>query len=377
MLRRFQRPSKHRSAFMLRRFLRPPRYIDRDLRFDDFYDPRSIDPDLCFGGLNYFCRSIDRDLCFGESTRASTTNDIAPPPLYWRTKAASAKLDKSPSKHTSQTGIDTVPNAPDTSPCAAPAARLPPNVPFTVPWSVIRRFARRRRWASGLNGHSLRTTRAQLAGPRYDPWSVTPRFALRRPWPSSLRMRRGTNVAQTPSKTSPRIACATHRPRLPQRSAHRSPVGHPALGTSSTLAVEPANTTPHECHANTFADIATNRLHDAPAASPQPSRPPFPRRSPGALHLVDPGSGPADPKGRKLNAHPGGPVTRARPTTHRQCQQNAPRSSPSHPRQSALSAWPEQCCIFVNTDGPRAKSHSGGASMKAVQRVDRMKPRSR
>ena len=238
-------------------------------------------------------------------------------------------------------------------------------------------------------------------------------------------MRRGTNVAQTPSKTSPRITCATHRPRLaqrsvhrslvghpalctsstlalepanatrrkpaqtpsprsprtgrvsPQRSAHQSPVGHPALCTSSTLAVEPANTTPHECRANTFADIATNRLHGAPAASPQPSRPPFPRRSPGALHLVDPGSGPADPKGRKLNAHPGGPVTRARPATHWQCQQNAPRSSPSHPRQSALSAWPEQCCIFVNTDGPRAKSHSGGASMKAVQRVDRMKPRSR
>ena len=166
-----------------------------------------------------------------------------PPPLYWRTKAASAKLDKSPSKHTSQTGVDTVPNAPDTSPCAAPAARLPPNVPFTVPWSVIRRFARRRRWASGLNGHNLRTTRAQLAGPRYDPWSDTPRFALRRPWPSSLRMRRGTNVAQTPSKTSPRIACATHRPHLAQRSVHRSLVGHPALCTSSTLAVQPANAT--------------------------------------------------------------------------------------------------------------------------------------
>ena len=183
------------------------------------------------------------------------------------------------------------------------------------------------------------------------------------------------HAAQTRANTFAEIA--TNRPRLPQRSAHQSPVGHPALCTSSTLAVEPANTTPHECRANTFADIATNRLRGAPAASPQPSRPPFPRRSPGALHLVDPGSGPADPKGRKLNAHPGGPVTRARPATHWQCQQNAPRSSPSHPRQSALSAWPEQCCIFVNTDGPRAKSHSGGASMKAVQRVDRMKPRSR
>ena len=303
----------------------------------------------------------------------------------------------------------------------------PPKVPFSVPWSVIRRFARRRRWASGLNGHSLKTTRAQLAGPRHDPWSVTPRFALRRPWPSSLRMRRGTNVAQTPSKTSRmatnhlryppaasrptfrppfprrspcalhfvdpgRRACechaaqtrantfaeiATNRPRLPQRSAAPFPRRSP----SALHFVDPGRRA-CECQAvqtraNTFADIATNRLHDAPAASPQPSRPPFPRRSPGALHLVDPGSGPADPKGRKLNAHPGGPVTRARPATHWQCQQNAPRSSPSHPRQSALSAWPEQCCIFVNTDGPRAKSHSGGASMKAVQRVDRMKPRSR
>ena len=185
------------------------------------------------------------------------------------------------------------------------------------------------------------------------------------------------HAAQTRANTFAEIA--TNRPRLPP--TFRSPI--PSRSPGALHFVDPGRRAceydaTRQCRANTFADIATKRrLHDAPAASPPPSRPPFPRRSPGALHLVDPGSGPADPKGRKLNAHPGGPVTRARPATHWQCQQNAPRSSPSHPRQSALSAWPEQCCIFVNTDGPRAKSHSGGASMKAVQRVDRMKPRSR
>ena len=69
------------------------------------------------------------------------------------------------------------------------------------------------------------------------PQSVTQRFALRRPWPSSLRIRRHTNAAQTPSPTSPPTACTTHRLRLPNRPVHRSLVGHPALCTSSTPAL--------------------------------------------------------------------------------------------------------------------------------------------
>ena len=95
--------------------------------------------------------------------------------------------------------------------------------------------------------------------------------------------------------TSSTLGLGTQRTQLENhaRTACRTPprplVGHPALCTSSTLAIEPANATRHECRANAFEDIATNRLRYPPAASRPTFRAPFPRRSPCALHFVDPG----------------------------------------------------------------------------------------
>ena len=275
---------------MLRRFRRPPRYIDHDLCFGDFYGPRSIDRDLCFGDF-YGPRSIDRDLCFGDSTRASTTNDIAPAPVL-EDESSQCKARQITFKahfpdghrHRSQcTGHEPVRCACSTSP----------------PQRSVHR---------SLVGHPALCTSSTLG-------LGTQRTQLE-------------NHARTACRTPLRPVCARHQRPLPQRSAHRSLVGHPALCTSSTLAIEPANATRHECRANAFEDIATNRLRYPPAASPPTFRAPFPGRSPGALHFVDPGRPACECQAAQTRANTFAEIATNRP---RLPQRSAHRSLVGHP----------------------------------------------